>query len=273
MNWTKVDAYFLFALSVLAIFIWLRDTTWMSAPDDTLPILIAIPLFIWLGMPWSFDSNVKKISTLKFVLAIIFFLLGVVLNITLLLAISWTLLLWIWLMARVPDDKQSSLSKLFVLPLMAFPWITLDAQQLGWWFRLSGAWVTAKFYYLMGYEVYEEGTNLLINNIPIAVEAACAGLNTLQSMLIAGTAVAYIMLGHTQRFWWNIPILIGMSWLANTIRIIFLVALALFFSPEAALGSFHIWGGWFILCVMFALCWLIFHLQEPKSLEPLDPNV
>lgn len=270
MKINKTDIYFIIVLLLLAVFIWFRDTTWMSAPDDTLPILIGIPLFIWLGIPWHFQPTAKKISMSKIALIVLLFMAGIALNFTFLLALGWTFLLWTWLTSRIASDKYKDLSKMIVLPLMSFPWITLDAQQVGWWFRLSGAWVTAKFYYLMGYEVYEDGTSLLINGIPVSVEAACAGLNTLQSMLIAGTAVAYIMLAKTRNFWWNIPILIGMAWLANTIRIIFLVGLALAFSPEVAMGSFHIWGGWFILCVMFGLCWLIFHLQEPETPHSTD---
>jgi exosortase/archaeosortase family protein len=264
MKWKAIDFSFIFVLIALAIFIWVRDLTWMSAPDDTLPILVAIPLFFWLGMPWTFRDEPPSISLYKIALAVFLLLAGIILNLTILLALGWTLLLWTWLSSRTLPSQHKSIFRLLILPLMAFPWITLDAQTIGWWFRLSGAWVTARFFSFLHYSVYEEGTNLLINGLPISVEAACAGLNTLQSMLIAGTAVAFIMLGKTKFYWLNIMLLIGMAWLANTIRIIFLVIIALVYGPEIAMGSFHMWGGWFILCVMFGLCWFIFRLQEPK---------
>ena len=150
--------------------------------------------------------------------------------------------------------------------MMSFPWVTLDMQQLGWYFRLSGAWTTAKIYTLLGYDVKYGGTTILIDQLPISVEAACAGLNTLQSMLIAGSVVAYIVLGETKRYWPNIALLVVMAWVANTSRILVLSAVALAFGREFALGAFHTWGGWFILVVMFILCWLLFELQVPKPM-------
>lgn len=252
-------------LFLLAIFIWLKETHWVSSSDDTLPILVAIPLFIWLGMPWVFRSEPPPMSSRGIVLSAIFFLVGIALNLTILLSIGWTLFLWTWLYSRTPEESHSTIKKLLVLALMAFPWISLDAQTLGWWFRLSGAWVTAQFFTLAGYAVQQEGTNLTINNLPISVEVACAGLNTLQSMLIAGTFVAFIILGKTDRYWWNLPLLFFLSWLANTVRIIALCIAALAISPEFAVGTFHTWGGWAILLLMFSLCWLIFSLQEPKN--------
>lgn len=267
MKWQATDISFIILLFFLAIFIWFRDTTWMSATDDTLPILVAIPLFFWLGMPWSFRDEKISFPIEKAALPLIILIAGIALNFTFLLALGWTMLLWVWLTLRTLPSQHRGLFRLMVLPLMAFPWVTLDAQRIGWWFRLSGAWVTGQFYSLLNYPVHIEGTNLLINGLPISVEAACAGLNTLQSMLIAGTAVAFIMLGKTSHYWWNIPLIILMAWIANIFRIIFLVSLALFISPEFAMGSFHTWGGWLILCLMFGLCWFLFVLQEPKSTD------
>lgn len=259
------DYIILLCLFVLAIFIWLRDTSWMSSSDDTLPILIALPVFVWLGWPWQFRDDSTTIPTKPIVIAVILLLAGIALNLTLLLALGWTLLLWSWLATRVAIPSRSHLTKLLILPLMAFPWVTLDAGQIGWWFRLSGAWATAQVFHLLGANVFQEGTELLINKLPVSVEAACAGLNTLQSMLIAGSVVAYVLLGDTNRYWWNLPVLILMAWVANTARIIVLVFSALLVSPAFALGAFHTWGGWLVLILMFALCWLIFALQEPKT--------
>lgn len=254
------------ALAVLAIFIWLRDTSWMSSAEDTLPILVAMPVFFWLGRPWNLLEN-KQIDFAPKWLALVavLFLVGIVVESTFLLAAGWTTLLWIWLSQRVDTSKKRDVLKLLVLPLMSFPWITLDMQNLGWWFRLSGAWATAQLYTLLGYDVQYGGTTILIDKLPIAVEAACAGLNTLQSMLIAGSVVAFIILGHTNRYWPNLGVLIVMAWVANTSRIVLLSAVALAFGRDFALGAFHTWGGWFILVVMFVLCWFLFELQAPKA--------
>jgi exosortase/archaeosortase family protein len=261
---TKTDFLVLGALILLALFIWCRDLSWISAADDSLPILVAIPLFIWLGMPWEFRTDPLPISNI-WILGMIFFITGIGLNFTFFLALGWTIILWAWLSSRIEPKFHNSLKKLMILPLMAFPWVTLDAERVGWWFRLSGAWATAQVFSHTGFQVVQEGTSMTINKLPISVEVACSGLNTLQSILIAGSVANYIILGDSIRYWMNIPMLIAISWLANTLRIIFLSIVALAISPQFAMSSFHIWGGWVILIVMFALCWLILTLQQPNK--------
>ncbi len=264
----RQDWLIIVALGFLAVFIWLRNTDWMTGADDTLPILVALPVFYWLGRPWEWtDESFCKAPASAILLATALFLIGILTNITLLLAIAWTYLLWIWLQRHTPNSRHSSIRKLLVLPLLSFPWVTLDLQTLGWYFRLSGAFITAHVFMLLGFDVHLEGTNLLVNGLPISVEVACAGLNTLQSMLIAGSVLAYIILGGTNRYWWNLPLLFPIAWFANTMRILMISSVALAFGSEFAMGPFHQWGGWFILVLMFLLCWLLFELQEPKRHE------
>jgi exosortase/archaeosortase family protein len=261
-NWSRVDYGLLGFLLIYAVFIWFRDPSWISSSDDTLPILVAIPLFMWLGSPWHWRNESSPLSTSALVGATLLFLLGNAFNLTLFLTLSWCLILWTWLSKRVTQESFDALKKLMVLPLMAFPWIALDADRIGWWFRLSGAWAAAHFFALFGFDVQREGTLMVVNQLPISVEVACAGLNTLQSMLIAGTAVAFLFLGNSSRFWWNLPLLVLISWLANTVRIILISAAALAISPSFAKGNFHVLGGWVVILLMFCLCWFIFSLQE-----------
>ena len=261
----RLDIRVLICLVILASFIWLRDLTWASASDDTLPILVGIPLFYWVGRPWNLTQPAERLPTTVILITAFIILLGILFNSTLLLTIGWICLLWGWLSKRTPRAEHSRIAKLLVLPFLSFPWITLDAQPVGWWFRLSGAKVTGALYSLLGLDVKVSGTNMLINGLPISVEAACSGMNTLQSMLIAGSLLAFLYLGHTGRFWWNIPLLVAIAWVANTIRIFLISGVALAVSPEFALGAFHFWGGWIVIVVMFLLSWVAFYLQEPTE--------
>jgi exosortase/archaeosortase family protein len=257
-------------LAAFALFIWVRDTTWIASAADTLPILAAVPLFFWLGAPWAWNKKTRPLSEYLLLISAFLFVLGILLDLTLLLAASWTILFWAALSTWSADSEHSSMLKLLILPMMAFPWIALDANSVGWWFRLSGAWATGTFFSLLGSQVVQQGTSLVVDGLLISVEAACSGMNTLQSILIAGTVVAYIFLKDTPRFWWSLPIIGILAWASNTARIIGLSAAALLVSPEFALGLFHTWGGWLILLVMFLLCWLAFSLLEPK--EPTNPK-
>lgn len=270
MNLKPYDTVFLIGLLLLAVLIWARDLAWITTAEDTLPILVALPLFYWLGKPWTFLDKEPVFSNQLFFFSIFLFLVGFAASQSVLLSVAWTLLLWTWLQARIPEEDKSRVKKLLVLPVLAFPWIALDADRIGWWFRLSAASLTSKAFEVAGFPVHQEGTNMIINKLPISVEVACAGLNTLQAMLIAGTVILFLILGKTNRYWWNIPLLIAMAWFTNTIRIMFLVIIALVISPEFAMSAFHTWGGWFVIILMFLLCWFIFTLQEPKNKDPSE---
>lgn len=259
----KNDYVIALLLCLLGIFIWVRDPAWLTSSDDTLPILTAIPLFIWMGYPWQWRTEEPHYSIEKAILPICLFVLGIALNLTLLLSISWVILLNIWLSQRLKKELLPSYYKLLILPLMAFPWVALDFNQIGWWFRLSGAWVTEYFFIFLGAHVQREGTLLIINRLPISIEVACAGLNTLQSMFISGTVVAYLFLKDSPRYWMSLPFLFGISWIANTIRIIVICLIALSMGAEFVMGSFHIWSGWGVLMLMFFLCWHLFSWLEP----------
>ncbi|MSU57146.1 MAG: exosortase/archaeosortase family protein [Pedosphaera sp.] len=261
---TGKDIGFVAALVALAVFIWVRDLTWVSAAGDALPILAALPIFVWLGKPWRFQKDSPPRSIAAIALAAAGFVVGVVTELTIVLALSWTWLLWTWLRSRLSSDSLPAVRKLLVLPLLAFPWITLDGQWIGWCFRLSAAWAVAHLFALMGFGVVQNGTNLLVQGLPISVEAACSGLNTLQSMLIAGSMLAFIFLGQQRNFWWNLPGLIALAWIANTVRIITLVVASLTISPEFSQGMFHTWGAWLVLVLMFLLCSALFAMQRAR---------
>ena len=47
-----------------------------------------------------------------------------------------------------------------VLALLAFPWLSEDLPQLGWWFRLSAAWTAAHLFQVAGFGVTRDGTDL-----------------------------------------------------------------------------------------------------------------
>ncbi|HEX4343711.1 MAG TPA: archaeosortase/exosortase family protein [Verrucomicrobiae bacterium] len=262
---TRKDKSFLGLLAVLAIFVWARDRRWATEAADTLPVLAGIPLFIWLGSPWKFRAGTFQVSSKLVAVAVAFFLVGIPLNLTFLLALGWTTLLWAWLSSRLESNTLPAVRRLLVLPMLAFPWVTLDfGQSIGWYFRLSGAWSAAHLFALLGLTATQDGTNITVQGLPVSVEVACAGLNTLQATLIAGSMLAFIFIGNRSRYWWNLPLLVVLAWMANTLRIIVLCIAALTISPQFAEGIFHKWGGWGVIVLMFLLCWPLFAMQAVK---------
>ena len=265
------DWLWLVALAAFAALIWGRDRSWVGNAPEVLPILGALPVFLWLGAPWRFTAAPFAINMTTLAVAVILFVLGTVCNLTLLLALGWALAVWSWLQLRLEPGDRQRVFRLLALLVMAFPWVTLDAGQVGWWFRLSAAWVTEQFYTLLGLVVTRDGTFLKVQGLPVSVEAACSGLKALQAMLIAGTMLAYIQLGRNRLYWWSLPLLILLAWVANTARVLMLTAAALTFGTEFAEGWFHAWGGWFVLMVMFTLCWLSFALLQWQTARVVNP--
>ena len=265
------DWLWLAALTAFAALIWGRDRSWVGNASEVLPILGALPVFVWLGAPWRFTASPFALHLPTLAAAVGLFVLGTLFNLTLLLALGWALAVWSWLQLRVEPADRQRVFRLLALLVMAFPWVTLDAGEVGWWFRLSAAWVTEQFYTLLGLVVSREGTFLKVQGLPVSVEAACSGLKALQAMLIAGTMLAYIQLGRNRLYWWSLPLLILLAWVANTARVLMLTAAALTFGTEFAEGWFHAWGGWFVLMVMFTLCWLSFALLQWQTSKAVKP--
>ena len=244
------------------LFIWLRDLNWWLYASDTLPILLAFPIFYRLGEPWKMGD--QPLSRPFLLLFLACFFLGVILDMNVLFALGW-----VFLVKAMPivEPSPSELTKLLVIPFFGFPWVSFDANGLGWVFRLTGAEATAALFSFLNFNVIQEGTQILINKLPISVEAACAGLNTLQTMMILGLTLAYIDLKNSILYWINIPLLLILSWIANTLRIILISAMALYKGIDFAMGPLHIWGGLIVILIMFMLAWGLIKLQKEAICE------
>lgn len=249
------DCGWLAALGALGAFIWLRDGNSLHAASDTLPILAALPLGYWIGGPWRFLEAPEKISLSHLAAGCVFVAAGVLGDLTFLLALGWTALLWTWLRSHLAVEKRAVAFRLLALPLLAFPWILRDCQPLAWWFRLSASAVAQGAFSAVGFAVTRDGTNLVVQGTRIAVAPACAGLETLQAMLIAGCAPAFFCFGAKggAKYWGSLLALFAMSWLANTARVMSIAIAAISFGPKFAMGAFHDLGGWMVLLAMFSM--------------------
>ncbi|MFA5205085.1 MAG: archaeosortase/exosortase family protein [Lentisphaeria bacterium] len=253
-------------LAMLAAFIWLRDLVWLNDPANTLPVLVGLPLMAWLGAPWELRRAPALVLAPRWALAGLgLFVIGTLTSLCVVLTAAWCCLLWSWLAPRLDAKRRPAAAKLMVLPFLSFPWIVLEGETVGFWFRLTGTQVTGWLYQGLGLNVTAIGTQLRIDGLPVDVGAACAGLNTLQAMLMAGAALAFLWLGNTRRYWWNLLLLLLLAWLANTLRVAFVCALGLSFGVELASGLIHTYGGWLVLMIMFLVCVAAFRWQRPET--------
>jgi len=240
-------------LVFLGVSVWMRAPEWRRAPGETLPLLAALPLFFWLGAPWPRRQTPVAPEPKRAVSGLAACGLGIGLDLLALAAAGWTLLLAAWLEGRVDPEAIRRRRVLFLLPLLAFPWVSHDFANLGWWFRISGAAAAAKFFGLLGVEAAREGTLLEVGGARLAVAPACAGLGALQAMGVAGAAAAYLTAGSAARLLPTAAALFLLAWAANTLRIIALAAVAAAWGTAAIEGWVHLWGGWLVLMMMFLL--------------------
>ena len=248
------DYLWLGGLLIGATFIWLRDLAWLPFASDTLPILGALPLFVWLGAPWRFQSTRPQLHGVSLAAAGLLLVAGILADFTLLLAAAWSLALWSWLRGRV--SEAVNLRRLILLPFMAFPWMTLDMAPVGWWFRVSAAWTTEHLFSVLGFAVVRQGTNLLVHGLPIEVAPACSGMNSLQAVLIAGIVLALHEFPYRRLYWLSLATLPVLAWGANVLRVCSVVAVALTWGSELAHGWCHDAAGWLILMAIFFCWWL-----------------
>jgi exosortase/archaeosortase family protein len=252
----RPDFLWLGTLLIAAALIWLEDRAWLPEASETLPVLIALPLFVWLGAPWRLRSAPFQLPGRTLAGAGMLLALGCLLNSTFLLAAAWTLALWSWLRTRVISEG-AGLGHLVLLPLMAFPWLRLDFAPIGWWFRVSAAWVADHLYGALGFAVMRQGTALLVHGLPVEVAAACSGMNALQTLLIAGLVLAWLELRGSRWFWLALATLPALAWIANVLRICSTVAFALSWGAGSTGGWLHAAGGWMVLMLVFLGWWLI----------------
>ena len=266
----KPDYLMAAALVLLAAFIWLRDLRWWDEAGDSLPILAALPLFVFLRRPWVWRDEPWRLRRAPSFAAAILFPLGIAFDSGLVLAVAWTALLWSWMSGRLEEQPGQHTRQLLILPLLAFPWILTDLERVAWWFRLSGAASSADVLAFAGFSVVREGTFLWANDFAVSVEPACSGVNGLQSMLVAGAAIAYVKLRGSALFWLNLPVLVGAAWLANLLRILTATACGALMTPDAAarwVDPVHSFAGWLAICAGFIVCYFLFSVQENALAE------
>ena len=235
-----------------ALHLWLRDLSWWPAAGDVLPILAAFPLFWWCGRPWGGEGR-GGLSWPWLVGGAGLWGIGMALDLPVVLALGWTLAAWSTLVVRLPRREVPVLFRLLPLLWLGFPWLVLEGEILGWWFRLTAARAVEVLFGGLGFSVAREGVMVLVQGLPVSVDTECSGMKVLQAMLLAGVVVAHRLFGRSRGFWWTLPLLGIAAWCANTLRVMVVTAVALTCGPAVVQGSLHAWGGVLVLVLMFIL--------------------
>lgn len=239
-------------LALAFLLIWARDTHWMAAPADSLPLAFGLPFAFHFGRPWkhqsiAFKPGMRWLTALGTVCISCGWLLG---SLTL-LSFSWTLLAMLW--AHHSFRRQTRRGRLGWLLLLSFPWLVTDWQSIGLFFRMTSAAAAEVMFGVLQMPVTREGTSLSVMGVPIEIEAACAGWNLLQLTLLAGIAFGTHEIRSNGRFNLFLCILPAIAWTANLLRILLLSGIALSFDTHLAEGTIHGLTGLAVLGVVLAM--------------------
>ncbi|HEY4002350.1 MAG TPA: archaeosortase/exosortase family protein [Candidatus Xenobia bacterium] len=258
----NADRVVLSGLALGAIAIWgLVVQQWdpVLGPQADGGVVVCLPLFVWLGGPWRFSD--RPIAWGRLALAAALCVAGLTLKNVLLGTVGWNLALWAWLSSRLTDESQQRARAAFLLPLLAFPWLSLDGHVLCRPIRVVDAWGMEHLFDILGISATRLDTVVSAPGISFKVVDGCAGLGTLHSMFIAGAVMALFQKQPLTR-----PAALfkvaALAFLANSIRIICIGALGLAFGAAVAEGPMHDWTGWILVLVFF-------HLAFPALPRPL----
>lgn len=252
-------------LFAIAIGIWGLDLGWAQVSPDAVVIAALIPISFQLAKRYRVENEPQApLSSQEMAWIGSGLVVGLLANSTALMAFAWGYLATrVWIpKTRIPR------SRLTLLLAGAFPWVLMDFWQVGWWFRLSGAQIAAQGFNLFGFDAVATGTAIQIDEIRISVEAACSGMNLLQTLLSGGVALTAIQFPITRQFWILAGSLPLLAWLANTARVAAISWWGLRFGVEAAEGAFHTWGAFLVLIVMFGLYLGLAELLRPRTTVP-----
>lgn len=115
---------------------------------------------------------------------------------------------------------------------------------------------------LLGVEVFARPSEFLIvvQDFAVIIAAACSGVEGLALMTGFMTIYALLMRGdlNNKRYWGVLfPIALLVSWLFNIVRIIALLLVGAFVSPEHAIEGFHSYAGWMLFTLLASVVVII----------------
>lgn len=116
---------------------------------------------------------------------------------------------------------------------------------------LSTTWATLGLK-LIGLSAVQSGTQISLPNIQVFVGAPCSGFRMLIALVAFTTFFAYMKKGPMWGRLSLIAMVIPLSFVANSVRVL-MIALVGEFMGEDAMHSFHDYSGYIVLIVAFAI--------------------
>ena len=141
---------------------------------------------------------------------------------------------------------------LFMVFLIPLPGFLLDMMTLPLKEKVSV--LAESLLYQAGLPIGRTGVMLTIGQYQLMVADACSGLNSMFSLSAMGILYLYLM-GHSSpaRNIILVLLILPIAFLANLIRVIFLILLTYYFGDEAGQGFLHGFAGMFLFVIGLTL--------------------
>lgn len=257
------------------IYYELANTLWATDEQGHGPLILLISLFLIWQKRELFTSEKHSASQSSITWgygllgsAITVYVLGVLLDIIAFKLGSQILVL----SAIILITKGSGVFKkllfpiLFLIFMLPLPGTVVDALTLPMKIAVSN--VTEMILYQFDYPIAREGVILQIGYYKLLVADACAGLHTVFTLEAMG--LLYLHLIQRDSFFRNVTLatlIIPISFIANSTRVIILVLITYYYGDEMGQGFIHDFAGFVLFGV--ALVLIIFvdsllHWLEPK---------
>jgi exosortase/archaeosortase family protein len=216
--------------------------------------IASLGVFVVLGSPWRLQTMRKPSGYRLLALAAVGLVVGLLSEFLLPISLAWTAILWAWLRSRLSDEDRGRIGRLVPLTLLLFPWADFDIKPIHWAMRISAASVSQHVLNWGGLPTTREGTRLFVAGQPVEISDDCAGGETLHAMLAVGLAAACVYLDGRRSIMPWLPVLCGLAWLANTLRVLLICVAAGSLPGSPYVAWVHDAGGWLVVALMTSLC-------------------
>ena len=256
LSWTDLR---LIAAVGIGTSIWSSSLAAGRPVDAVVLCALATALYFFSLLPVSVQPENDRRDPGTWCLAFLCLAVGWATELLVFQTFAVVLLVNSWAHCRLATRDASEALRLWPILMLAFPWIDSDLPFLASWMRVSSAEVSSWILMAAGLDIVREGTQIVVNGQTVIVSEDCAGIVTIQAVLTVGLAAASMLFDPPRRLWSWLPLLCGLAWLTNVLRVVLICIGTLWFEPEVVKIVFHDWGGLVLIGLMLGLCIGMFH--------------
>ena len=256
LPWLSLGIALLVLVIPTAIFLW--GTLWNDEAYAHGPIVLGI--IVWLmtriqpPVLGDVSSTQKVLGFGLIAVGCVLYVIGrsqslPILDVTALLPLCFGAVL---VVGGTPALRVYWFPLLFLVFLIPLPGFVLDMLTLPLKERVSS--IAEALLYSAGLPIGRSGVTLTIGQYQLMVADACSGLNSMFSLSAMGVLYMFLMGHHSvARNVILLLLILPIAFLANLVRVIFLILLTYYFGDEAGQGFLHGFAGIFLFVIGLVL--------------------